>query len=1166
MPPPTRFGCVLVGESAMVAACTELLLERGHRVRGVVSPDPEIRTWAERTGLASTGFGPELVPWLTAQPFDHLFSVVNLRLLPSEVLALPQGLAVNFHDGPLPRHAGRYATTWAILEGERMHGVSWHLMTDQADRGDVLVSREVPVAAAETSATLNLKCLAAGIDTFGELVQALEQGTVRRRAQDPAGRSYHGRFDRPPGAGFLCWDRPAGQLAAAVRAADFGPHPNGFGTAKALLGGEAVVVRELTPLSKPTRAVCGTVLAVGPDAGSEEGTDAAAEGTVTLTVVADGRPVRLSGLHTVHGEPLTAAELSARGVRPGSRLTPAERRILAAAERAEAASLRAEPFWLRRLAGLDPADLPFRAPGPVTPTVVPVPPRLSGAEDERRTWLLTALLAFLVRLGAAPGTDVRLRLRGPGTGHPVVDALYADWIPLRLPQLGVRSDTELHAETTNLLRAAHERGPFPYDLWLRCPQLRGRLPRLPIALEFADDGPLELPVGSSLLIRVGTDRCVWLGADEALAGYAAAFLRELTALAQARPAELPLGTEEIRRSAARWNETATDVPPDTGVHRLIARQARLRADAPSVICGEQSVTYGDLDRRSSELAGRLRSRGAGPGRRVGVYLARTPELVVALLAVLKSGAAYVPLDPLYPPARIAGMIEDAAPVLLVTDPGLAPGLPATGVELVVAQPPRPADDEGGTPEGGTPEDGTPEDGASVPGDSDAYVIYTSGSTGRPKGVRITHRSLTNLVCAMAVNPGFTSRDRLLAVTTVCFDIAALELFVPLATGGQVELAPDEVAADGFQLRELLERSRPTVLQATPATWRMLLEAGWPGQPLRMLCGGEALPADLAEKLLRRGDGLWNLYGPTETTIWSSVTRVQPGERPLLGPPIANTTFHVLDADQRPLPPGVAGELYIGGDGVAAGYLGRPELTAERFVQVPHVPYRLYRTGDLVRQLTDGRLAYLGRADHQFKLHGYRIEPAEIEAALRDHPSVSEAVAVLREERLVAYLVPHGTPAPAGQLRAHLATAGLPDYLIPSAFVALDRIPRTANGKTDRAALPSPSAPAVAAPDRADRTERAIAEVWQQVLGLDRVGLDDNFFEVGGTSLLLMRVMARLRTQVLLPLTRVEMFAYPTVRSLARRLAPPAAPRPAPEAPRPAATRSVLGELRRRRGR
>ncbi|MFI1366368.1 amino acid adenylation domain-containing protein [Streptomyces griseochromogenes] len=1164
LPPPTRFGCVLVGESAMVTACAEVLLERGHRVRGVVSPDPEIRTWAERAGLAATGFGPDLVAWLAAEPFDHLFSVVNLRLLPPEVLELPRGLAVNFHDGPLPRHAGRYATAWAILAGERMHGVSWHLMTDQPDRGDVLVGREVPVEAAETSGTLNLKCLAAGIDAFGELVHALERGTVRRRAQDPAGRGYHGRFDRPPGAGFLRWDRPAEQLAAAVRAADFGPHANAFGTAKALLGGEPVVVRELTPLPEPARGVCGTVLAVGSDAGSEERRDMEPEGTVT--VVADGRPVRLSGLRTVRGEPLTAAELTARGVRPGSRLASPGAVLLAAAGRAEAAGLRAEPFWLRRLAGLTPADLPFRAPGrPVTATVVPVPARLPGAEgeEERRTWLLTALLAFLVRLGAAPGTDVRLRLPGPGTGHPAVDALYADWIPLRLPELGTRSQTELHAETAGLLRAARERGPFPHDLWTRCPKLRDRPCRLPIALELADDGPMELPLGSALLIRVGKDRCEWLGAEGPLAGYAAAFLNELTVVP--RPAELPLGTEEVRRTVARWNETATGIPQDAGVHRLIARQARLRADAPAVVCGRQVLTYGDLDRRSSELAGRLRSRGAGPGRRVGVYLGRTPELVVALLAVLKSGAAYVPLDPLYPPARIAGMIEDAAPALLVTGPGPAPGLPLTGVELVTPQPLPPAYDE---------------DGIGVPGDSDAYVIYTSGSTGRPKGVRITHRSLTNLVRAMAANPGFTSRDRLLAVTTVCFDIAALELFVPLATGGQVELAPAEVAADGFQLRELLERSRPTVLQATPATWRMLLEAGWSGQPLRMLCGGEALPADLAEELLRRGDGLWNLYGPTETTIWSSVTRVRPGERPLLGPPIANTRFHVLDAAQRPLPPGVPGELYIGGAGVAAGYHDRPELTAERFVQVPHVPYRLYRTGDLVRQLTDGRLEYLGRADEQLKLHGYRIEPAEIEAALRDHPAVCEAVAVLREERLVAYLVPRGTPAPAAVLRAHLAAAGLPDYLIPSAFVPLDRIPRTANGKTDRAALPAPPAPEVAAPLDAGRTERVIAEIWQQVLGLDRVGLDDNFFEVGGTSLLLMRVMARLRTRALLPLSRVEMFSHPTVRSLARRLALPAAPRPTPDVPRPApgvprqsadaarpvATRAGLGELRRRRGR
>ncbi|MBH1934189.1 amino acid adenylation domain-containing protein [Streptomyces sp. AV19] len=1116
----THFSCFLVGGNAMVASCAELLLERGHRVLGVVSADPGVRDWAGRAGLPPLGFGPHLEDRLAAEPFDHLFSVANLRMLPRRLLALPRGLPVNFHDGPLPRHAGVHATAWALLEGETVHGVSWHVMTGEADTGDLLAHREVPVTPGETSATLNVKCLEAGLDAFAELADALTSGQVRRRPQDLARRTYHGRHDRPPGGGLLRWGRPDAELDAAVRARDFGPHANTFGTAKVLIGERAVVVRELTVL--PGRS------------GRAPGTVTAADGS--LVVATAGRDVRL----TLAGE--------AGGLRPGDRLPVPDARLLDAAGRAEAAALPDEAYWVRRLSRLEPADLPHRSDDATVEAEVPVP---DGVHDPH--WLLAALLAFLVRVGVAPGTDVRLLRPAPDTGHRAVDGLYADWIPLRVPPL---DGDGMAALRDRVARDATGRGPFAHDLWARHPRLRTASRALPVC--FALDGqPVGPPPGTALSIRIPRrtgEPCRWTGPGGPLAAYAAAFLGDL-ARTREDPARVPLGTDGARRAMAAWNDTAAALPPGTTVHRMVARQARLRPEAPAVTCAGRTLGYGELDFRSSELAGHLRARGAGPGRRVGVYLDRSADLPVALLGIMKSGAAYVPLDPVYPPARIAAMLDDAAPALLVTEERLAGTLPATGAGIVVLDRRRAAAE--------------PVDGADVDPGSDAYVIFTSGSTGRPKGVRVGHRALANFVCAMADAPGFTTGDRLLAVTTLCFDIAGLELHVPPATGGHVEIAPDGTAADGFALRALLERSRPTVLQATPATWRMLLDAGWqgppPDAPLRMLCGGEALPGDLARELLARGGRLWNLYGPTETTIWSAVTEVLPGQQPLVGPPVANTRFHVLDPERRPLPPGVPGELYIGGTGVASGYLNRPELTAERFVTVPQDPGTVYRTGDLVRQLPDGYLEFLGRADGQVKIRGYRVETGEVEAALRDHPAVDGAVVAVRDERLVGYVVPRGTPPAAGELRAHLA-AGLPGYMIPSVFVTLEAIPLTANGKTDRAALPAPvppRPPAAAGPP--DRSERLVADVWREVLRLDRVGVEDNFFEVGGDSLLLMRVMARLRDRTPEPLTRVEMFMYPTIRALARRLAPPGAPRPGPPEPaRRTGGRSALGELRRRR--
>ncbi|WP_424889050.1 amino acid adenylation domain-containing protein [Streptomyces sp. XH2] len=1131
-----------MGENSLLVSCAELLLERGHRVLGVVSPVARIRSWAERAGLSATDFGAELVPYLSNEPFDYLFSIANLRMLSAKVLALPRALPVNFHDGPLPRHAGMYATTWAVLGRERSHSVSWHVMTERADAGDLLVQRSVAVDPIDTSASLNLKCLQAGIDSFGELVSALERGVAVRRAQDPVARIYHGRFDRPPGAGFLRWDRSAEELAAAVRATDFGPHPNTFGTVKAVANDEPMLVRAATVLTCRTEQASGTVLAVG----------AAGEVTVATT----GRDLQLADLRTVGGDPLDAAALAARGVRSGSTMVMPDPALLAAAEQAERRCLPGEASWVRRLAHLQPADPGFTVKRGGGPVHIPIPTQLASEGPKRTKWLLTALLAFLVRIGITPGADLGLRLPARDTGHPVVDALYADWVPLRVPELGTRSFAELYAEVSRLLHEEESRGLLPHDLWTRHPLLRAAPRSLPAVVELAaSEVDLAAPMpGSTLLIQIPREPgpCQWVSSDDRLAEYAAAFLQALARDPQSKPAQVPLGTTRARRAVTIWNNTATDFPLDQPVHRLISRQALMQPDAPAVVCGGETTSYGELELRSSNLAGLLRARGAGPGRLVGVYLERTADLVVALLGVLKSGAAYVPLAGLYPSGRIAEMIADADPVLLITEPGLAGSLPAFGTELLVLR------QESSVV-------ATSYDGADVPPSADAYVIYTSGSTGRPKGVRIGHRALTNLVCAMSRSLSFTPGDRLLAITTVCFDIAALELFVPLVTGGQVELASSDTAVDGFELRAHVERSRPTVMQATPATWRMLIEAGWPGPPkdapLRMLCGGEAMPPDLAQELLTRGSQVWNMYGPTETTIWVAVSRVRPGSPPLIGPPIANTRFHVLDDELRPLPPGVAGELFIGGEQVAAGYLNQPQLTAERFVRVPGLAGVLYRSGDLVRQTDEGHLEFLGRLDGQVKVRGHRIEPGEIEAVLCAHPLVREAVVALRGCRLVAYIVPHELPALPEQLREHLATV-LPDYMVPARFVTMERIPLTANGKTDRMALPDLPLQAGAA-GALNGTERAIAQVWREVLGLKRVAAEDNFFELGGDSVLLIRVMARLRDRVRLPLTRVEMFEYPTIRALARRLDAPA-PTQAVRRRTVRSEQSVLNELRRRR--
>jgi amino acid adenylation domain-containing protein len=521
---------------------------------------------------------------------------------------------------------------------------------------------------------------------------------------------------------------------------------------------------------------------------------------------------------------------------------------------------------------------------------------------------------------------------------------------------------------------------------------------------------------------------------------------------------------------------------------------------------------------------------------VGLCLDRA-DMVAGILAVWLAGAAYLPLDREYPAERLAFMLADARVPWVLTDERWRAALAGQNGGFQILEV---ADIAAVAPVDGA---------ASAAPDNRAYVLYTSGSTGQPKGVEVSRRNLANFLAAMAHRPGFGAADVLVSVTTISFDIAALEIYLPLLAGGRLELASREVAADGDRLAELLARSGATVLQATPATWRLLLAAGWRNPSrLRMLCGGEALPADLAGELLRRGAALWNLYGPTETTVWSAVERV--GAGPIsLGRPIDNTVLRLLDRSLAPVPVGVVGQLYIGGRGVARGYRGRPDWTADRFLpdswgEAPGE--RLYRTGDLARWRADGGLEFLGRSDHQVKVRGLRIELPEIEVALREPAWVAAAVAALRplpagDQRLVAYVVCRadgvGVPADWTEALRSALRRRLPGYMVPAAFVRLADLPLTTNGKVDRKALPlfdSAGAEArprvLAAPQSA--VEQAIAEIWREVLGVAEVGVEENFFDLGGHSLLLIEVRQRLRRLVGRTLPLVDLFRHASVRSLA----------------------------------
>ncbi len=607
---------------------------------------------------------------------------------------------------------------------------------------------------------------------------------------------------------------------------------------------------------------------------------------------------------------------------------------------------------------------------------------------------------------------------------------------------------------------------------------------------------------------------------------------------------------EIYAKLKLWNNTHSAYPKHKTFQDLFYEAASKYPESTALRFGQKIYSYKTLNEISNQVASFLLGQNVKQGDRIALAIDRSPEMVIALLAIMKSGAAYIPVDPLYPQKRIEFVLQDSSAKILITSKKYKGRFGYSANELLI-------------------EDifvglsSLPKENIDVKanGSELAYVLYTSGSTGNPKGVQIEHHSLVNFLLSMQKTPGIRPDDSLLAITTISFDIAGLEIYLPLISGAELVLADTESAKDGRVLLDIIEGQNISMMQATPSTWRMVIEAGWEKKlPLKILCGGEALPKDLADKLIARGSSLWNMYGPTETTIWSAVKQIKTSDEAItIGRPINNTQLFILDDYQKPLPEGSVGEIYIGGDGVARGYLNRPDLTNEKFADNPFHDFagkKIYRTGDLGKFVDGGEVQCLGRIDHQVKIHGYRIELEEIEQALLRQPGIKEAVVVANQDRLAAYIVPDNsaTQEVSGnnnefneswqgqQLLANWKQGIkelLPEYMLPKDFVVLKKLPQTPNGKIDRNALPKPLQNAENQTKKfvAPRTEneKLIAAIWAKLLGLEEVSIRDDFFELGGHSLIAVQAMTNLEKETGKRLPLASLFEAPTVERLSQLL-------------------------------
>ena len=1131
------FRCIIIGAGSLPQQCGELLLRQGHTVAAVVAADPALQNWARQRQLPTCAEFAALPELLGGRPVDFLFSISNPRIIPATVLALPARCAINYHDALLPRYAGAYATSWALLHGEGRHGITWHVMTGQVDGGDILKQRVVPIDPQETALTLNGKCFEAAIAAFADLIDDLAHDDVTPAPQNLRERSYFGLHKRPANGAVIDWPQPAEALDALCRALTFGPYPNPLATPKLLLGDDLFVVAA-GEMGEPSSAPPGTLVRLSADA---------------LHIATATRTLIIKKLLTLDGEATSIGALAQDyGLAVGQVLPALPPQVAARLTAQNHQFCPHEPFWADRLRDLALLDLPYRPPAPLAAApanAVGLPLPISAevhAFLKSQGWdfaeFAAALFAlYLSRISETAAFDLAFASEELAATTQETQGFFAAQTPLRVSGDLAAPFAQFYRAVAAEMARVRQKGSYARELVLRDPQLKDA-PQVrafrtsAIAIVEATAPPGGSSSGRPLALYLDPRQpAATLCFDPAQLDAAAmprmiGQLQALMAAVIADPTtpcrDLPILTAAERQQLlVEWNNTGVAYAHDKCIHDLFDEQVERTPDHVAVI----SV--------------------AAP-KPVAVCLERSSAMAVSFLAILKAGGAYLPLDPAYPPERLAFMLQDANAPVLLTQSKLLAALPEHRAAVVcldttwprVAAMPRHAP------------------AASGSADHLAYMIYTSGSTGRPKGVLLEHGGLCNMTQAQIRLFGLQGGHRLLQFVSPGFDVAVSDLVIALCSGATLVMAPNDRLMIGAPLTQTLQEAAITHAELPPAALGTLDPADLPH--LRtIITGGEVCPAEVVVRWAQ-GRAFFNVYGPTEATNANTARDCRdykpgfPGQSPTIGRPLDNKRIYILDAHLQPLPIGAAGELHIGGAGVARGYLNQPALTAERFIASPfdgcesggRGPGRLYKTGDMARWLPDGEIEFLGRRDNQVKLRGFRIELGEIESALAGHPGVKQAVVILREDqpgdrRLVAYVVAAeqsaaanaSAPKPAltaSALRSYLQTR-LPDYMTPAACILLDQLPLTPNGKVDRKALPLPDG-------RRDVQKRYmeprsveefdLAFIWEALLGVSPVSIDDNFFDLGGDSILALQLVIEIGQKFGKQFPVGILLQYPTIVS------------------------------------
>lgn len=1111
MPQPS---CLLIGEDHFIVECAEILLINDYNIKGIISFEKNTELWALKNNISLYKSLDEIV---MTDEIDYLFSIVNSKIIPERLLKRIKKLAINYHHAPLPKYAGINAPSWAIINSEKQHGITWHIMSSEIDQGDILKQFFFDLDKKETALSLNLKCYQHALNAFKELIADLCLQNLSPIPQPFSQRTYYGLSDKPKGNGWINWSDPGEEVEKYYRAFHFGIHDNSLSTLKFNIKNNHYIINELRLSSYGSEETPGTIVHL-----TDEYLEIATSTKniiITQIITLDGKNCLLKNLYKTHD------------LQKGSRIKSPNTQHLYLFEKLSSEISRYEKYWVNEIAQFNPSEFPFLSHKAQDVSLthkfnykavanVNLPTELittlktySSTDDELTSFFIASLFIYLYKLGNIDKIGIGLII----PFHSGENYLFSTDIPLSMQITDDLLIENAYTTVHKQLLSIRNKKTFLKDIFYRYQATKNseKFPRISIAFDDTSSGVYN---NSNALIifkisLVEKKICLLINKNihthnkyffwflkNSLSHYAYCLKNMIKHKCLTVEHLEILPEEEMHLVLQKWNCTKKKIPEKNSVFDLLKKSFHKNAGNLAIVYQEKEITYQVLEDKVNHFASYLyHNMHIKEQVPVIIYMPRSTEWIISLLALIKIHAIYIPVPTNTPIERLRAIIKDTNACHIITNTKYAKNINKQLSNIKVIS---------------SLEFYKKRFSPIHHCNNVAYIMYTSGSTGAPKGVMIQHRSLLNLVVeqikALKLNP----KTRVLQFSSIGFDASIWEIFASLVAGCSIYIPSEEKILVGNELTKLITNYQitcitlpPSILQTISSTAAKVLQT--------IIIAGESCSEELVDNWIEKVR-LINAYGPTETTVCATMTILSRKKHINIGKPIGNTYSYVLDHNHKPLPIGVIGELYLGGANLALGYLNKPELTKQYFITNPFTQEKIYRSRDLARWLPDGTLEYIGRIDNQIKIRGFRIELEAIETQILHNKNVEQAAVIHRKHKqlgdiLVAYVVIK-KQIELNHLRGYLEKY-LPHYMIPNFFVCLDKLPLTNNGKIDRSVLPEPEIAKTNNKHPKTELENKIERIWSKIFGLDCISIHDNFFNLGGNSLLLSQLLLALRDEL-----------------------------------------------------